>query len=70
MDQIRSVGKGLDRKEIRRIRGFQPASFFPFFSLPLSTTSRYRYSNWARTNRRENCVKFKLDRIEFTNQPT
>lgn len=33
MEQIRSVGKDLDRKEIRRIRGFQPASFFPLFFL-------------------------------------
>lgn len=33
MEQIRSVGKDLDRKEIRRIRGFQPDSSFPFFFL-------------------------------------
>lgn len=28
MEQIRLVGKDLDCKEIRRIRGFQPDSFF------------------------------------------
>lgn len=33
MEQIRSVEKDLDRKEIRWIRGFQPASFFPFLFL-------------------------------------
>lgn len=62
MEQIRLVGKDLDCKGIRRIRGFQPDSFFSasFFSHSIVESIQTRaYPNFDGANREENWVKFK-----------